>query len=259
MIEFIEPNNILRKYIKNYCIVEINSSMDFLRAEKVFPNGNICFVLHYGSPSKVKKGDSKAYIEPNLVVCGQQTSYYDLALAGKTGIILIVFKPHGLRAFFNLPTRELQNENISLDLLIKSGAGELEDKLLNSKDNKQRITYIEEFLTRKLIVNSNFDRIDYAIRLIESSKGQIKTHQISQEVCLGIKQFERIFSDYVGLNPKKYSSIIRFQNAIKMKRECKELTMYQLAFDSGYYDQSHFIHDFKSLTGLTPRDFFNNK
>ncbi len=105
--------------------------------------------------------------------------------------------------------------------------------------------------------NRDFERVDHAVKMIENSKGKIKTQGIAQEVCLGIKQFERIFSNHVGLNPKKFISIIRFQNVLQMKRKFNELNMYQLAFDNGYYDQAHFNHDFKSLTGLTPRTFFN--
>jgi AraC-like DNA-binding protein len=259
MIKFIEPNNILRRYIKNYCIVEMNSSLDFLPVERVSPHGNICIVFHYGPPSKYKKGASNEYIEPGFVICGQQTNHYDLSLSGNTGMILITFWPHGFRAFYNLSVKELLNENIPLNLLLKQEADILEDKLLNATDNEQRIAYFENFFSEKLIINRDFDRIDYAIKLIENCKGQIKTQQLSHEVCLGIKQFERIFSNHVGLNPKKFASIIRFQHVVQMKKKFKELNMYQLAFDNGYYDQSHFIHDFKSLTGLSPRDFFNNK
>ena len=182
-----------------------------------------------------------------------------LSLSGNTGMILVIFKPHGLRAFFNFPVSELLNENISFSDLIKDKAGELEDKLLNSRNNKQRIAYLEKYLSDRLVFNRDFDRIDYAIKLIDRHKGLIKTSRLSEEVCLGIKQFERIFTMYVGLNPKKFSGITRFQNVIQMKNKSKNSNMYQLAFGNGYYDQSHFIHDFKSLTGLTPREFFNGK
>jgi AraC-like DNA-binding protein len=259
MIKFIEPNKTLSRFIKNFCVVEMNNCVDYLPFERVFPNGNACTVFHYGHSSKFKQKSSGEYIEPNLVICGQQSNYYDLSLAGETGMILTAFKPHGLKAFFNFPAKELLNENISLNLLIKNEANVLEDKLLNSINNEQRINHLENFFTKRLIFNRDFDRIDHAIKLIENYKGQIKTQQISREVCLGIKQFERIFSNHVGMNPKKFSSIIRFQNVIQMKRKFKELNMSQLAFDNGYYDQSHFIHDFKSLTGLSPKDFFNTK
>lgn len=79
---------------------------------------------------------------------------------------------------------------------------------------------------------------------------------MAHEVCLGIKQFERTFSKYVGVNPKKFASIIRFQNVLQIKSKNNK-SMTQLAYNNGYYDQSHFIHDFKSLTGLTPKAFFD--
>jgi AraC-like DNA-binding protein len=213
-------------------------------------------VFHYGSPSKFQKKNSSNYIEPNLVICGQQTNYYDLSLSGKTGMILIVFRPHGVKSFFNFPITELLNENLSLQDLAINETKELEDKLFNSPNNKQRVIHLENFLIKRLIHNNEFERVEHAIKIIENSKGQIRAKDIAHEVCLGIKQFERMFSKYVGVNPKKFASIVRFRNVIQMKSKHKK-SMSQLAFDNGYYDQSHFIHDFKSLTGLTPKAFFN--
>jgi AraC-like DNA-binding protein len=192
-----------------------------------------------------------------LVICGQQTSYYDLILSGKTGMILIVFRPHGVKSFFNFPITELLNENLSLQDLGINETNELEDKLFNSPNNKQRVIHLENFLIKRLIYNNEFERVEHAIKIIENSKGQIKAQDIAHEVCLGIKQFERTFSKYVGVNPKKFASIIRFQNVLQMNSKYRK-SMTQLAFDNGYYDQAHFIHDFKNFTGLTPKVFFND-
>jgi len=259
MINYIEPSKVLSKFIKNYFIVETDNPIDFLPNERVYPCGYATMVFHYGSPSIFQKKDSSKYIEPNLVICGQQSSYYDLSLSGKTGMILILFRPHGVKAFFNFPITELLDENLSIQDLDKNEAIELEDKLLNSSNNRQRITHIENFLSKRLIYNSEFERVEHAIKIIENSKGQIKAQDIAHGICLGIKQFERIFSKHVGINPKKYTSIVRFQNVIQMKREQKNSSITQLALDNGYYDQSHFIHDFKSLTGFTPKAFFKNR
>ena len=256
MIESIKPTGILSKYIQNYFIVETDNSVDFLPKERVYPCGYASMVFHYGSPSKFQKKDSSKYIEPNLVICGQQTNYYDLSLSGKTGMILVVFRPHGVKSFFNFPITELLNENLSLLDLANNEANELVDKLFNAPNNKQRITLLENFLVKRLIHDDEFGRVEYALEIIENSKGQIKAQDIAHEVCLGIKQFERIFSNYVGINPKKYASIVRFQNVIQMKRKHDNSSMFQLAFDNGYYDHAHFIHDFKSFTGLSPKEFF---
>lgn len=266
MIDYIEPIPTLSKYIKNYFIVETDNPIDYLPKERVYPCGYATMVFHYGSPSKFQKKNSNKYIEPNLVICGQQTQYYDLSLSGKTGMILIVFRPYGVKSFFDFPITELLNENLPLQDLANYEAVELEDKLLNTSNNKQRISHLENFLIKRLITfgegfavhNNEFERIEHAIKMIEKSKGIIKTLDMAYEVCLGIKQFERTFSKCVGLNPKKYASIIRFLNVIKTNSEDKK-SMSQIAFDNGYYDQSHFIRDFKSLTGITPKAFFNER
>jgi AraC-like DNA-binding protein len=223
MIDSIKPTEILSKYIQNYFIVEVDDSIDFLPKERVYPTGNATMVLHYGNPSKFQKLNSSEYIEPKLVICGKQTNYYDVSLSGKTGMILIVFKPHGVKSFFNISITEILNKNISLQNL----------------------------------ANNDFKRIEYAVELIGNSKGQIKTHDIAIEVCLGIKQFERVFSKNVGINPKKYASIVRLQNVIQLKRKHNNISMSQLAYDSGFFDHAHFIHDFKGFTGLSPKEFFS--
>lgn len=264
MIDSINPTGILSKYIKNYLIVETYNSIDFMPNERVYPTGNVTMVFHYGPPSIFQKKNSGKIIEPNMLICGQQTSYYDVSLSGKTGMILIVFKPHGVKPFFSFPISELLNENLSLHELLKNEVTGLEDKLFASPDNRQRICLLENFLIKRLINDSEgfavhnyeFERVEHAIEIIENSKGQIKTQDIAQEVCLGIKQFERSFSKFVGINPKKYASIVRFQNVIQKRRTYKNISMVQLAFDNGYYDHSHFIHDFKSFTGLSPKEFF---
>lgn len=122
MFDLIEPKEILRGHIKNYIIVETNSYVYFLPMELVFPFGNATLVFHYCSPSKFQTKNSNEYIEPNLVICGQQTNYYDLSLSGMTGMILIVFKPHGVKSFFNFSAIELLNKNLSLSDLIKNEA-----------------------------------------------------------------------------------------------------------------------------------------
>jgi AraC-like DNA-binding protein len=256
MFDLIEPSGILKKFIKNYYVVETNNSGKYLPTERVFPNGNPTLLFHYGLPSKFQPKNAKAYIEPRLLICGQQSSYYDLSLAGNTAMIFMLFKPHGLKAFFNFPMSELLNQNISLETLLKSEAAELEEQLLEAETIKERIVFLEAFLIKKLILNNDFERIEHAIKLIEHTKGQIKTFHLAQKVCLGIKQFERTFSNQVGLNPKKFSNIIRFQDMLQTKKKYPNLSLNHLAYDYGYYDQSHFIHDFKSLTGFTPKAFF---
>ncbi len=256
MFKIIEPCIPLKKFIKNYYVVETNSNVKYQPKERIFPHGNSTLLFHYGQPSMFQPKMNEVYIEPRLLICGQQNSYYDLSLAGNTSMIFMVFKPHGLKAFFDFPMGELLNLNISLKLLLKEEASELEEQLLEANTNDERIINLESFLMNRLIMNKDFDRIEHAINLMKRTNGQLKIQFLAKETCLGIKQFEREFSKHVGLNPKKFLSILRFQNIIQAKKKNQNLNLNHLAYDYGYYDQSHFIHDFKNITGITPKLFF---
>jgi len=79
---------------------------------------------------------------------------------------------------------------------------------------------------------------------------------LADTACLSIKQFERKFSGLVGVNPKQYLRTVRFQHVLQIKKSSRFLDYTSLAMECGYFDQSHFINDFKTITGLTPGNFF---
>jgi AraC-like DNA-binding protein len=191
------------------------------------------------------------------VICGQQTGYYDLALSGNTGMIFVVFNPCGAGLFFETPMNEITNQNLAFEHLVKEEAYVIEDQIQNANSTQERIKIIEDFLIRKLIRNHrNYNHIILIFNLINKSKGSISVKKLAESSCLSIKQFERKFSELVGLNPKRYLRIVRFQNILHI-RESKFFEDFSaLAIDCGYYDQSHFIHDFKEITDLSPKAFF---
>ena len=103
-----------------------------------------------------------------------------------------------------------------------------------------------------------FKRISHIIDCIRCSKGNIDITELVSESCLSRKQFERTFLEYIGISPKQYLKIIRLQASIFSKSLEKNVSLTDLAYKHGYYDQSHFIHEYKALTGLTPKQFYSN-
>ena len=83
--------------------------------------------------------------------------------------------------------------------------------------------------------------------------------QLAASSCLSIKQLERIFPAFVGLRPKQYLRIARFQKILQLRNSEHFENYTSLAYDCGYYDQAHFIHDFELITDLSPREFFKNQ
>lgn len=258
--QIVKPNGILHQFISCYHIMETDYPVDFLPRHRIYTYGSIVLVFHYNNPSLFQKRNELSYIEPKTVICGQQTNYYDLALAGRTGMIFIVFKPFGAGVFFKIPMNEIENENIALEYIINNNTLEIEDKLQAAKSIHQRIELIEDFLLKKLIKNyKNHKQISTAFKTINDHEGQISIRTLAEISCLSIKQFERKFSEFVGLNPKQYLRIVRFQNVLQKKKNNFHRNYTSLSFDCGYYDQSHFIHDFKIITDLSPKEFFETQ
>ena len=99
-------------------------------------------------------------------------------------------------------------------------------------------------------------RIDDSIRNINQTLGKISIEELSSRACLSRKQYERIFTDNIGISPKRFLRIVRFQNVIFQKQMRQNSNLTTLAYDCGYFDQSHMINDFKILSGKTPSQYF---
>ena len=259
LTKIIKPSEMLKPYIDYYYVSDMNfPSINLCKKQRVFPYGNIILVFHYKQPYFFQKKDEKGEIEPKTVICGQQTTYYDLTPSKDSGMIFIVFKPYGARMFFNMPMNEIYDQNIAFEYIVGNEALEIEDKIQHTVTIEEKAAIIDGYLVQKLVQNKlNSRQIIDVFNQINHGNRPISVKQLAEISCLSKKQFERHFSEMVGINPKKYLRIVRFQKARLLKKQNPFLDFTSLGYECGYYDQAHFIHDFKKLTGLTPRVFFN--
>ena len=173
-------------------------------------------------------------------------------------MIVVVFHPHAMSVFLNMPISLFYNQEVSGYSIENKSLKELADRVSGCEDNSICVHYIEEWLLSQIANSSSntayqIERIDAAIRQI-CAIPQISVTELSSIACLSKKQFERLFSSFVGINPKEYTRIVRFQKALgQMQHQAgKEINQAQIAYASGYADQSHFIREFKKFSGYTP-------
>jgi len=114
---------------------------------------------------------------------------------------------------------------------------------------------IEQFLLKRLIhlAEYNLKRIETTIRLINLGQTDIIT--LADAACLNRKQCNRVFSDYIGSNPKEFSRIVRFQRVLHILETQPQISFAALTCECGYFDQSHLIKEFKALSGYTPTKY----
>ena len=223
----------------------------------MIPTGLTELTLYFTPRPKVLNNNK--YLSDNVALYGHQNDFYDIELTGDLSVFSIVFQPQGLMQFFTFPLYEIYNQNVPLKHIIGQAGRDLEEKMSEAPAFAQRVNIAETYLNNLLKTNFadfEFRRIYHVVELIRRTYGNVHISQLASEACLCRRQFERIFARHIGISPKQYLKIIRFQYALFKKQRNAHLDLMDLSFQSGYFDQSHFINDFKSLSGLTPKQYF---
>jgi AraC-like DNA-binding protein len=236
--------------VKNYWLLK--TACDSPALARTVPTGMMNLIFHRGNRLFSVHEDD---LHPRVFLSGQEKTFADLEYTGQINMISVVFNPVGVRAFFNLPMNKLNNLRVTAGDLEDKELAELEYSLINTEDDQLCILLIEQFLMKRLCIfaEHNLKRIETTIRLVNS--GQTDVALLADAACLSTKQFQRVFSEYVGSNPKEFSRTIRFQKALHTLETKPKIMFTTLAYECGYFDQSHMIKDFKSLSGYTPSEY----
>lgn len=249
--QLIKPSPVLSPYVRHYWILETSDVAD--KPERIIPFGNIQLTFYSGEP--VLKANEVC--RSKALLCGQSIGYTDILPTGRLRIIAVVFHVIGARAFFRLPMDELAGLKISAGDFADRELEQLEEQVASTSDYRECICKIEQFLSSRLrpYQDYNYHRLLRAVQLINHRKGEVRIDELAGETCLSDKQFRRVFSSHVGINPKDFIRTVRFQYALYLLQNNPQLSFSQLAYDSGYYDQAHLINEFKTFSGYTPGEF----
>jgi AraC-like DNA-binding protein len=244
------PSPGLRPYIKNFLFIECEQRM----VNRILPDTSI--VIAFRLRGNISFSDNGAIHQfPQSVISGIRESSRLIDYAKGTANLLVIFKEGGAAAFFKEPMHELGGISVSLDNLIQqSKVDALEEELAIADNNIERIGIIERFLLSELKRPQPDLLVSEAIQQIRHSKGDIKIKDMLSGLPISRDPFEKRFRKITGTSPKHFAAIIRLKNLIENYSGAVSLT--EAAYAAGYYDQAHFIKDFRSFTGQTPHDFF---
>jgi AraC-like DNA-binding protein len=255
---YLFPTGILSRYIKYYWAMESDPSEADV-VERVIPTANVQLMFHYGEPFLVKSPDNAITPQPVSFISGISNSYCDVSTHGKTGVIAVTFKASGACHFFEFPLFEIEDRSIDLADIYNREIRVVEDKISAKGSLQERVAVIEKFLLERYspVPSYDYKLICDGIGIIKQSGGQVTVHGLADTLSLTSKTLERKFAAYLGKTPKQLIRLARFHNAlICMERE-RNINLTDLACRSGYYDQSHFIRDFKMHSGYTPGEFLS--
>lgn len=195
------------------------------------------------------------------IVVGARAEFSVIDTADQSEIMGVEFKPGGARPFLDPTADELEGSDVNLDdVWSGSAAGELRERLLEAATAEEKLSVIEGALLERLPRDrTTHPAVLYA--LAEFTRGPVSrpVGEVIGEIGLSPRRFAQVFHEHVGLTPKRYSRVQRFQHVLRRVHSGDFVDWADVAMDAGYFDQSHFIHDFRAFSGLNPSAYFANR
>lgn len=202
--------------------------------------------------------DGKLGRQPRMLMIGEVRRPVIVTPARRVAILGVRFRPGGMRPFVPFPVLELTDSIIELESAWGTLVPELEEKLHQAPSMPERIRLLETFLLGRAGERLQPDMmVASAVDEIMISGGMARIDHLAERLGISGRQLERRFLMTVGITPKVFSRITRFQRTFRvMERRDSTADWHSIAFRAGYYDQAHFIRDFKEFAGLTPSAYF---
>jgi AraC-like DNA-binding protein len=254
-----QPHSDLESLVKCYWTLEVPFEKNTQR-QRIIPDGCIEMIFILGEDVKRYITADKFIIQPRAMVIGQITEPFFIEPTGYVDTFAIRFYPYGFANFMPRPLKKLANQETPIELLFgEKSSGELKQKITQAKDTEERIKIIEGFLLAKLNDKATIDSIvKTTIDSILLTRGSTSINTILKDDLSKRRQLERKFLKQIGMSPKQLGKVIRLQTALNMLLNQQSESFTRIAYESEYYDQAHFIKDFKEFTGTTPKEFLED-
>lgn len=243
------PTERLKSYIKYFVVSEHELEDEY----KVYLSSGLVIGIQYKGQLATINNSTENKLS-SAGITGITDSYKIFKSSADIGTILVYFTEIGFTHFASHPANELFNLSLSLDdTFDKSSITEVEEKLAIAATDKQRIKIVEHFLVSQLKDIQADKLIVEAVKLIYQSNGTIRIKELNERLLISQSPFEKRFRKVVGTTAKKFASIVRFNAVLNNLTETKTLT--EICYENNFFDQAHFIKDFKQFTGDTPENF----
>jgi AraC-like DNA-binding protein len=252
----IQPPEILKPYVRCFWVFEHDLAAD--KPSYIYrsvADGCAEIVFHYkGVFCDITGNNSSAEYLSGL---HSQTSQYSRFIIHEDfGIFGAYLYPYAIPRLFGLPAEETTNTQLDLQVLLGPEGKFLEEQIMLAVDSVQRVNILSAFLEKQLHKRQMLEKsMMLAVRYAIHDGTGSNVNDLASKFSLSTRQFDRKFKIYSGFSPKMYLRLTRLQNALKQYGHDKSLT--QIAYECGYYDQSHFIHDVKAFTGYHPGFYFS--
>jgi AraC-like DNA-binding protein len=224
--------------------------------ERILPDGCTELIFNLRAPFRVHEAAGTVRAQPCALLVGQISRCLQLEPTGDAEILAVRFTPAGAAAFFPFAMAEITDGHAAAGAL---GApwNFLEDRLQDDRTTAARLRRIETALL-KSSREQPVSRVTRAVARLQECAGQLRIGDLARETGLSTRQLEREFTRRVGLTPKQFARIVRFQRVLRAMSEGGQ-GWADVAAECGFTDQAHLVNEFRALSGLSPREHFRRE
>lgn len=228
--------------------------------ERILPDGCVEIVLHLGDPFRRFTTDGDSESQPPSFVVGPSTGFLLIQPGNRVDTLGVRLRPGAARQFLHGPLHEHAESITPLPDVIGSGADPLVGTLLETGSEARRFQILESLLLARLAqARPGPPELRHAIGAALERRGQLSVTALAQLAGIGRRQLERAFLVELGLRPKSFLRLLRFQGVFAAVPRGGAIDWAGLALDCGYADQSHLIRDFRSFSGETPASLLRSE
>ncbi len=251
------PHPALRSYVQHYLLlhIQLKGVPDHQRIKPIPPDADQSLYFYPRSATKnIVNSTGATRQSGSSIFVGQQTSRINLLFGEDHLVIQVCFRAGFLYQFLGkIPISTFQDKEINAEELSDSGLKELNEQLQEETDYRLMIGRIEAYLLKKIaIIATEIQPIDRAIVALRSARNPFSLDWFADQACLSHRQFERKFQERMGMSPKFYARIARFDSAFKLKTQNPQFNWLEVAYSCGYFDFSHLMRDFRQFAEVTP-------
>ncbi len=251
--ERIQPSEVLMPYVDSYYLFHSGQHSQF--DDIVFPSGRMEVIFNLGGGTWEFGIQDKYSRTPPVELWGQVTKPLPIRSSGRHMMLGVRFHPHAAGYFILGEPSDFNDKIFDLRDVMGPDVNRLHLQLLETNNTNRRVVLVEAFLKRRLAATkrkvSEAEKISGMVISVRGASIDNGISRIASRYGITTRYLHKIVFSHTGLSPKSINKISRFQNSLRLMA-ASDLSLTSVALDCGYFDQSHFIREFRSFTGITP-------